>query len=249
MKFGLIGYQIGHSKSPAYFNKKFSDLGLQDFSYALYEIHRPEDLPDLLKQTDVTGFNVTIPYKTAIMQFLDEIDGDAEEIGAVNTLVRIGPGSWKGYNTDTSGFQIALMDWYQADEVELPEQALVLGTGGAAKAVAFALRQLNISRAFVSRQEGFDFTWDTLTPEIIQSYSLIINTTPLGMFPAVDGFPPVPYEALTSKHRLFDLIANPLNTLFLTRGKQMGAKTLHGLEMLHLQADHAWEIWKKYGRF
>src|SRR5688572_7779582 len=246
MKFGLIGYPLGHSFSASFFKKKFEEEGYDHFSYDNYPLEDIEDVHSVL-QRDIFGLNVTIPYKSAILDYLNEIDEVAFKIGAANVLVHLSGGGWKGFNTDWSGFNESLIGWMKGRA--LPESALILGTGGGAKAIRYALHLLGIVTYSVSSQGNGDYTYDGLTEELVASHHLIINATPLGMMPEVESAPIIPYEALTSKHWLFDLVYNPANTLFLSRGAHMGAQTKNGLEMLHLQAEHAWLIWKKYGKF
>ncbi|HUR32135.1 MAG TPA: shikimate dehydrogenase [Saprospiraceae bacterium] len=246
MKFGLIGYPLGHSFSKGFFEEKFQREGLTDFNYENFSIENIELVKPIL-QSDVFGLNVTIPYKTLILDYLRETDEIAFKIGAVNTLVQIQPGVWKGFNTDWSGFKESLLDWMKGHPI--PGHALILGTGGAAKAIRFALHQLGIMTSSVSSQGNGDYTYEGVTDELIRTHHLIINATPLGMLPDVEKAPLIPYEALSSKHWLFDLVYNPPNTLFLARGANMGAQISNGLNMLRLQAEHAWLIWKKYGKF
>ncbi|HJW30488.1 MAG TPA: shikimate dehydrogenase, partial [Saprospiraceae bacterium] len=215
-------------------------------SYDNYPIADILEVRPLLMQ-DVLGFNVTIPYKTQIIPFLDELDEEARQIGAVNTIVKVGDYRWKGYNTDASGFRDSLLNWFGGKS--LPAKALVLGTGGASKAISYALDQLGTSADLVSRHFHGRYTYAELDLEVIETYKLIINTTPVGMHPHEDQFPLIPYQFLTADHWLYDLIYNPVNTLFLRRGSQAGAMTKNGLEMLHLQAEQAWSIWKTYGQF
>ncbi|MEO6131170.1 MAG: shikimate dehydrogenase [Saprospiraceae bacterium] len=246
MKFGLIGYPLTHSFSKKYFDAKFISLGLAGFTYQNFSLNKIGDIIPILAG-DLLGLNVTIPYKSAVIDYLDEIDHDAEEIGAVNTLVQIENSKWKGFNTDGTGFKFSLENWI--GENLYPEKALILGSGGAAKAIKHALFALGIQPAIVSRGNDGDYSYDNLTPEVIGSNLLIINASPLGMSPQENTFPPIPYEALSQNHWLYDVVYNPTNTLFLARGEQMGAHTKNGLEMLHLQAEQAWVIWKTYGRF
>jgi len=246
MKFGLIGYPLTHSFSQEYFFHKFQALGLEGFSYDNFPLVDIEEVFPLL-QKDFFGFNVTIPYKEKIFNYLNDIDPEAKTIGAVNTIVNTGNHSWKGFNTDASGFRESLLDWLDSNSI--PERALVLGTGGASKAVIYVLNQLNIEVSVVSRGFNGKFTYAELNRQIITDHQLIINTTPVGMFPHIDQLPEIPYAAITPDHWLFDVIYNPGNTLFLTRGEQAGARIKNGLEMLRLQADHAWAIWKLYGKF
>ena len=246
MKFGLIGYPLSHSFSQEYFTKKFQSLGLDDFSYQLLPLVDINEVVPLL-QHDFTGFNVTIPYKEKIIPFLDELDPLSEAIGAVNTVVKTESGQWKGFNTDASGFEESLLQWFGSSE--LPEKALVLGTGGASKAIRYVLNRLGVEVSLVSRGFHAQYTYGALDRNVIKNHLLIINTTPVGMYPHGEQMPNIPYAALTPDHWLYDLIYNPGNTLFLARGEQAGAMTKNGLEMLRLQADHAWAIWKLYGKF
>jgi len=246
MKFGLIGYPLSHSFSQEYFTKKFQSLGLKEFSYELLPIADINEVAAILQQ-DYAGFNVTIPYKEKIIPFLKDLDPVSEAIGAVNTITRTDEGKWKGFNTDASGFEGSFLQWL--DGASMPEKALVLGSGGASKAVRYILRRLGIEVSIVSRSFNAQYTYGELNNNVIKNHLLIINTTPVGMYPHADQMPAIPYAALTPDHWLYDLIYNPGNTLFLARGEQAGAMTKNGLEMLHLQADHAWAIWKSYGKF
>lgn len=246
MKFGLIGYPLSHSFSKEYFTSKFASLGLGDFKYELYPLETIEEFPALLR-SDVFGWNVTIPYKSAIITYLNDVDAQAMKIGAVNTIVRTGQNSWKGYNTDTRGFRDSLVSWI--GKKDIPSRALVLGSGGSSKAVLFALRMLGVKSTVVSRNGNGYLAYADLTQAIIADHPLIINTTPVGMTPNTFSCPDIPYQYLSTQHWVYDLIYNPANTLFLRQSEQMGAKTKNGLEMLQLQADYAWDIWKKYGKF
>jgi len=246
MKFGLIGYPLSHSFSKEYFTDKFNSLGFTDFSYDHFSLIHIEEVRHLL-QADFLGFNITIPYKEKIIPFIAQMDPMAREIGAVNTIVNTGGHAWKGFNTDASGFKVSLLHWFGSSP--FPANALVLGTGGASKAVVYVLQQLGIPVSLVSRRHSATYTYTQLDERSIAEHQLIINTTPVGMFPHIDQMPQLPYAALTPDHWLYDLIYNPGNTLFLTRGEQAGARTKNGLEMLRLQADHAWAIWKSYGQF
>ncbi|MDR1666092.1 MAG: shikimate dehydrogenase [Bacteroidales bacterium] len=247
MKYGLIGYPLSHSFSQRYFSEKFAKEGLPH-SYLNFPIDNIGKLQELLRENaDLDGFNVTIPYKEQIIPFLDEIEDHSLEIGAVNT-VRIFSGSGKlslcGYNTDVFGFRRSLEECYAAEQ-EYPEKALILGTGGASKAVAWVLRKMNIEPHFVSRHASTDVykTYATLDAEDIRRHLLIVNTTPLGMYPRGDTFPDIPYRHLTGHHLLFDLVYNPPLTPFLQMGKKQGCATCNGEKMLRLQAEKAWEIW------
>ncbi len=246
MNFGLIGFPLAHSFSKKYFDNKFHALGLINFTYSNFALENIGDILPIL-HSDVFGLNVTIPYKSSVINYLNDIDHTAFQIGAVNTIVRSGLYSWKGFNTDITGFRLSLEDWMKNQP--LPERALILGTGGAAKAVRYALDSMGIQSSFVSRSMSGDYTYEKLTKEVMDRHLLIINSTPLGTFPDIDECPMIPYDLLTENHWLFDLVYNPTNTLFLTRGAENGAHIKNGLDMLHFQAEHAWLIWKSYGKF
>ena len=237
--YGLTGYPLSHSFSPAYFNAKFAREGI-DAQYHLFPIEHANEFPSLLKNhPEIKGLNVTIPYKEAIAPYLDELDEVAEEIGAVN-CIDIRDKRTKGYNTDVIGFEKSLLPLLQPYH----KRALILGTGGASKAVGYVLGKLGIEYEKVSRQKSQSFfTYEDITPDIIKDYALIFNTTPLGMYPKNNFSPPIPYEAISSRHLLYDLIYNPEETKFLQQGKQHGATIKNGLEMLELQAEAAWKIW------
>jgi shikimate dehydrogenase len=239
--YGLIGFPLSHSFSPAYFKKKFAAQGI-DATYELFPIEHIYNLPELLKKhTDLVGLNVTTPHKVTVIPYLDEIDSVAAEIGAVNCIV-IKDGYKKGYNTDATGFEQSLNALLQSQHT----QALILGTGGSSQAVAYALSQLGIPYKKVSRYAGkAELTYDRLTDDIIASHKLIINTTQQGMYPLVDAAPLIPYESITDQHLLYDVIYNPQETKFLQLGREQGAVTKNGFEMLQLQAEAAWAIWNK----
>lgn len=241
-KFGLIGYPLKNSFSQNYFNSKFLSLGLLHYEYINFPLNRIDQLDNLLAtEPDLVGFNVTIPYKEAIIPFLAELDTSAREAGAVNCVKKVNS-KLIGYNTDVFGFETSLVPLL-ANTSNL--KALVLGTGGAAKAVACVLRKLSIPYEFVSRTpEAGQFSYAELSPEILGTHKLIINCTPLGMFPDVEQKPPLSYNLLTPEHISYDLIYLPIETLFLRHSREQGAITKNGLEMLHLQAEKSWEIWK-----
>ncbi|GAA4451039.1 shikimate dehydrogenase [Rurimicrobium arvi] len=239
IQFGIIGKPLSHSFSPAYFNRRFREAG-SDLHYEAFPLEHIGQLPELLRQhPGLRGLNVTLPYKTAVIPFLDYISESAKEIGAVN-CIRIQDGTRYGYNTDVYGFRESLRPLLHKD---ITYKALVLGTGGSSKAVTAALRQLNIGYTPVSSSEGKGCAYAALTPPVLEEHLLIINTTPLGMWPDTGAAPPIPYEALGPDHLLFDLIYNPEETLFLQKGKQQGASVKNGLEMLLLQAERSWELW------
>ena len=241
-RFALIGHPLTHSFSKAYFNEKFQREGIEA-CYENFDIHQITDIQLIISQyADLKGFNVTIPYKEAIIPLLDEVDPTALEVGAVNTVKVMRDGRMKGFNTDVIG--LGYMDCFAS--LAMTEAALILGTGGASKAVQYVLRQKGIGYHLVSRdaQRG-DYTYKQLTRELIEQHPLIINATPLGTFPKVNEAPALPYDAIGSHHTLFDLVYNPEETVFLRQGRLRGAKTFNGLTMLHQQAEASWRIWTK----
>lgn len=237
--FGLIGYPLSHSFSPGYFAHKFETQNITDAEYLSFPISSINKLTELVANNkSLVGLNVTIPYKQAVIPFLDELDETAVAIGAVNTI-KIKNNKLIGYNTDVIGFEKSLSRLLENDS-----HAIILGTGGAAKAVGFVLKKLNIEHIYVSRNKSkHTFTYEELDETIIKKHTLIINTTPIGMSPEVSSSPNIPYNLLSEQHFLFDLIYNPEITLFLQKGKDKGCRTQNGLEMLHLQADSSWSIW------
>src|SRR3989337_3675245 len=190
MKFGLIGYPLGHSFSKSFFESKFKDEGYNDFTYENFAVEDADTIRSIL-HSDLFGLNVTIPYKSVIMEYLNEIDEVAFKIGAVNTLVRTSEDSWKGFNTDWSGFKESLIEWFKGHPI--PDQAMILGTGGAAKAIRYALHQFGIKTSGVSSQGKGDYTYDGVTEDLIRRHSLIINATPVGMMPEIENAPLIPY--------------------------------------------------------
>jgi len=243
IKFGLIGKDISYSFSKKYFSKKFIQLQLDHYSYENFDIQSIDDFPIILNKNinNLKGLNVTIPYKEDIFKYLDEIDEDIKEIGAVNTIKILDDYRLKGYNTDVFGFENSLTPLLKGHI----KHALILGTGGASKAVAFVLNRLQISYKFVSRKPKSKqtITYNDLTEEIIKKHHLIINCTPLGTFPNIDKKPNLPYQYLTKDHFLYDLIYNPNVTAFLQQGLKVGAIIKNGKQMLELQADKSWDIW------
>ena len=236
-RFGLIGYPISHSFSPGYFKEKFKLFKINDATYDLYPLDNIDKFEELTK-SDIQGVNVTIPYKEQVIPFLNQLSPEAEEIGAVN-VIDLRNDKRIGHNTDAFGFAHSLMPLWGSDK---PSHALVLGTGGAAKAVWYVLNKLGISFKKVSRTKG-DLTYNEISEDIIKTHRLIINTTPLGMSPYIKTYPNLPYHFIGEKHILFDLVYNPKQTTFLKKGIEKGAVIKNGLEMLQLQADRAWEIW------
>ncbi len=243
-KFGLIGYPLGHSFSRNFFNEKFHSENI-DAEYVNFEIPSIDELPHIIQANpSLAGLNVTIPYKEKVISYLDELDKDAREIGAVN-VIKVehtkGGTKLKGYNSDIIGFVRsieALLEPYH-------KKALILGTGGASKAIHQGLKQLGVEVLFVSRNKHNDMTitYEEITPEIMQEYKVIVNCTPVGMYPKADECPNIPYELLTPQHLLYDLLYNPNTTLFMKKGSDQGAIVKNGLEMLLLQAFGAWDIW------
>jgi len=236
--YGLIGKKLSHSFSKKYFTDKFSKKNLTDHHYQLFELENIDEIQSLFSKPDIKGLNVTVPYKVDVIPFIDELDDSAKLVGAVN-VIKISEGKKSGFNSDYYGFKLSLEKWVD----KLPDKALILGTGGAAKAVAAALKSIDIEFMSVSRSEKGDFKYDNLSENIISSHPLIINTTPLGMSPDTETYPDIPYEYLTENHFLYDLVYNPEMTAFMSKGKVKGCKTKNGLEMLHLQAEKSWEIW------
>jgi shikimate dehydrogenase len=236
--FGLIGFPLSHSFSKRYFSQKFESEKIAA-QYENYPLKSIEEFPELVRNYNFSGINVTIPYKQDVMQYLDNLSEEAEKIGAVNTI-QIRNEKLIGNNTDCYGFEMSLLPFLKPSH----KHALVLGTGGASKAVVFVLEKLGIDWKYVSRTKSNNgFTYEELDAEIIKSHYLIINTTPLGMYPNVEECPEIDYDAIGENHLLYDLVYNPEETLFLQKGKSKGATIKNGLEMLHLQAEKAWEIW------
>lgn len=245
-KYGLLGYPLGHSFSKNYFNQKFESEKI-DAQYVNFEISDIKYIKNVLKENpNLNGLNVTIPYKEQVIPYLDDLDEDARLIGAVNVIKFtkgfLGKTKLIGYNSDIIGFKRSIEPLLDSSH----RKALILGTGGASKAVMHGLKQLGVGTTFVSRTpKEHCITYQDVTPELLESYTVIVNTTPLGMFPNVDACPDIPYDALTTKHLLYDLLYNPDETLFMKKGKEHGAVVKNGLEMLLLQAFAAWEIWQK----
>ncbi len=242
--FGLIGYPLGHSFSKRYFSEKFDREGILDAVYELFPIVSIEEFPGLVaNQPALCGLNVTIPYKELVLPFLEELSPEAEAIGAVNCVQINSRGKKTGFNTDVIGFKESLQS-----HPFVPEAALVFGTGGAAKAVCFALRQLGIPFLTVSRNPlGESISWEDVGAYLKNNQHrslLLVNTTPLGMFPDTEGCPPVPFEWLGRQHFVYDLIYNPEETVLLRRARLAGCTVKNGLEMLYRQAEAAWQIWQ-----
>ena len=246
--FGLIGYPLEHAFSGKYFADKFEQEGINDCEYRLFPLPRIEEMTSLLIQyPNLEGLNVTIPYKEAVKNYLHTMDGEAFEVGAVNTIKIYPQGKdrhLKGFNTDIHGFRESLMPLLNPAH----EKALILGSGGASLAVKHVLEKLGISYWIVSRKPGADrITYENLDAQLISECKLIINTTPIGMYPDVQNCPPIPYEGIGNSHLLYDLVYNPATTTFLREGKERGATIKNGLEMLEQQAEKSWEIWNNPG--
>jgi shikimate dehydrogenase len=270
--YGLIGFPLGHSFSQKYFTEKFDKEKITGTEYKLFPLEDISMLPALIAaHPGLRGLNVTVPYKEAVLPYLDKLDETAEAVGAVN-CISVAPHTGllsgeksteaphselqardskpqtpnyrlTGYNTDVHGFRQSIKPFLEMHH----ERALILGTGGASKAVHHVLTQIGIECYFVSRDPAGrqkHFFYSELTEYVIKAFPLIINTTPLGMYPAVNDLPPIPYEYITPRHLLYDLVYNPAETLFLKKGKGQGAATINGLSMLYAQAEKAWEIWQ-----
>lgn len=242
-KFGLIGKNISYSFSKKYFRQKFSDPLFEDATYENFDIDSITEFPEILqKNPDLKGLNVTIPYKEAIIPYLDSLSDKAYRIGAVNVIRFTKKGNLKGYNSDWYGFKKSLAPLLQPHH----QKALILGTGGAAKAVAFALDELNIYYAFVSREKSEKtIDYKHVNATTFDNFQIIINCTPLGTSPNTEQCPEIPYEYFTKNHLAYDLIYNPERTEFLKRARKNGAAIKNGHEMLVLQAEKAWRIWNK----
>lgn len=247
-KYGIIGFPLGHSFSRGFFTEKFAREGI-DAQYLNFEIPDATMLRDVLRDNpELRGLNVTLPHKQAVIPLLDELSDEAREIGAVNVIkVEFSPFKGesgrvlKGFNSDIIGFTESirplLQPWHK--------KALILGTGGASKAIRVGLSRLGLEWTYVSRQNPSLINYSALTPEVMEDYTVIVNCTPVGMFPKVDEAPNIPYECLTPKHLLFDCVYNPEDTLFMQRGRAQGATVKNGLEMLHLQALASWRFWNE----
>lgn len=256
-KFGIIGYPLGHSFSRSYFTEKFTREQL-DAVYEAFPMESIERFPDLVaREPQLCGLNVTLPHKQAVMSYLDELSPEAAAIGAVNVIKivrRAGRPVMKGYNSDYLGFRDSIAPAIQAmNPSGEPLRALVFGTGGASRAVVYALLQLGLRPVTVSRRpssyrlgDGTQtdcLSYTDLSPEVMASHRVLVNTTPLGMSPDIQGSVPIPYGCLTDRHLLYDLVYNPEETAFLRQGREQGATTLSGLSMLYLQAQGSWRIW------
>lgn len=246
--FGLIGYPLSHSFSASYFAKKFINEKIEDCYYKNFAIESIDKFPEIVRNNPIlSGLNVTIPYKQRIIPYIDFLDFSAREINAVNTIKiyqdQYGKTILKGYNTDVFGFRNSIQPYLSHKH----KNALILGTGGSSKAVAYVLNKLSLNCQFISRKpaEKIFKTYEELIPEDLKDFQIIVNTTPSGMFPNIDDCPNIPYEGIFKDQILFDLIYNPEETKFLNRGKAQGAITINGYEMLTLQAEQSWKIWNK----
>lgn len=244
-EYGLIGYPLSHSFSAGYFAEKFRSLGIRDYMYSNFPLQNLDGFMDLIhSRPALLGLNVTIPYKEKVIPYLDYVEENIAAIGAVNTIKieRYGETiQLKGYNTDVYGFGESLKTLLSKSHT----RALILGTGGASKAVHHVLAGLGMDTIVVSRtpRKENQISYEMVTPEIISKTEVIVNTSPLGMYPNTGSCPAIPYEYLTSNHILYDLVYNPEETLFMKNGIKRGARVMNGLKMLHLQAEKSWEIW------
>ena len=242
--FALLGKNISYSFSRGYFTEKFKKLNLKKHKYVNFDLQKIENLPATIKEHQhLKGINVTIPYKEAVIPFLDKLDKTAKKIGAVNTIKFTKRGNLKGYNSDVVGFENSILPLLKKHH----KKALILGTGGASKAIAYALKRNKIKYKFVSRkpEKKKEISYEDLTKEVIEKYTVIINSTPLGTSPDLKKCPNIPYQFITQNHILYDLIYNPSETTFLSKGKEKGAVIKNGLEMLQLQAEESWRIWNE----
>jgi shikimate dehydrogenase len=240
-KFGLIGLPLTHSFSKQFFTEKFEKEQITDCLYENYPLEKIEDLPALLAANrDIVGLNVTIPYKKDVVPFLTDAAPAVKKTGACN-CIRIDGKKRIGYNTDVIGFHLSLMPHLRVQH----QRALILGTGGASAAVEFVLQQIAMPYLIVSRNPGTNsIGYDQLSEDLMESHTLIVNTTPLGTFPAVETYPPIPYQYVTDQHFLYDMVYNPTETIFLKQGREKGATILNGMDMLIGQANASWDIWK-----
>jgi shikimate dehydrogenase len=242
-RFGLVGYPLGHSFSQKYFTEKFSRESISDCVYQNYPIEKIELFPGLLKDTDLHGLNVTIPYKTRVIHYLTDIDPDAENVGAVNVVkisYKQGKKVIKGFNSDIYGFRETIIPHLRKSG----DKALVLGTGGASLAVGYVFKTLGIPYVKASiLGEPQTISYEEINKDLLGEYRIIVNTTPLGMHPSVGTYPAISYAHLTKDHLLYDLVYNPEMTIFLRKGEERGCTVIGGLKMLHAQAERSWDIW------
>ena len=241
--YGLIGNPLTHSFSQRYFREKFTQQSIEDCDYINFEVENlQEQIPVLRSNKLIAGLNITIPHKTSVLPYIDNLTPTVEAIGACN-CIRISSEIWTGFNTDVKGFELSLKEKLRAYHIK----ALIIGTGGSAKAVSHVLTQAGIDHLYVSRSQTADgitvLQYPMLTPEIFQEYKLVINTTPLGMYPMVHRFPDIPYQFLTPAHYCYDLVYNPQETIFLQKAREKGAIVKNGYDMLVIQAEESWKIW------
>tara|TARA_B100000575_G_C23137740_1_gene661357 strand:- start:666 stop:1403 length:738 start_codon:yes stop_codon:yes gene_type:complete len=238
-KYGLIGKNIDYSFSKSYFTNKFKVENL-NCEYLNFDLNNFRLIKTILVQKDIYGLNVTVPFKEKIIDYLDEVDEIAKNIGAVNTIKKI-ENKNIGFNTDYIGFEKSLLSLIGNKK---PKNALILGSGGASKAVKYVLKKLNINFSTVSRnKDKYEFIYENLNDDILNKFKMIINCSPVGTFPNINNCPNIPYKFLTKDHVLYDLVYNPIETLFLKKGNGLGCKTKNGLEMLEIQAEESWKIW------
>lgn len=240
--YGLVGKSISYSFSEKYFTEKFKKDKIQNCTYKNFDLNNIKDLVSILKENDLKGLNITIPYKEQVLSYLDEIEDNAKLIGAINTIKINKDKTLTGYNTDFIGFINTLRPHINSN----CKKALILGTGGASKAIEYGLKKLNIESKKISRnKKKGDLTYLEIDSDLIKEYQIIINTTPLGTYPDIENYPDIPYKYLTKKHICYDLIYNPDETTFLRKSKKKGAITINGLRMLEIQAEESWKIWNK----
>ena len=241
--FGLLGKNIEYSFSRGYFTNKFDKLGFTNYKYVNFDIQNIEEFLSIINDNkkSLRGINVTIPYKEEVMKYLNKLDKTAKEIGAVNTIKLTKKGNLKGYNSDVVGFENSIFPFIKKHH----KRALILGTGGASKAIAYALKKNGIKFKFVSRnpKNKKEISYQDLTENVIKKHQIIINSTPVGTSPNIEKSPNIPYQFITKNHLLYDLIYNPEVTTFLLKGKEQGATIKNGYEMLELQAEESWRIW------
>jgi shikimate dehydrogenase len=238
--YGLIGKKISYSFSKTYFTKKFLKNNLKNYNYINFDIDSVNELSDILKTKNLRGLNITIPYKEKVLKFIDRIDEDAKFIGAINTIKVSYDNTLVGYNTDYIGFIKSIKPHIKSNH----KKALILGTGGASKAIVYGLNKLSIISTKVSRKKtNGDIIYNELNKKIILDHQIIINCTPIGTYPDIENYPKIPFKYLTNKHICYDLIYNPNETTFLKKSKKMGAEIINGLKMLEIQAEESWKIW------
>ena len=241
-RYGLIGRNIEYSFSRGYFKQKFETENLHDCSYENFDLTQIEELKNVFSQKNISGLNVTTPYKREVIPYLDRLSSAAEKVNAVNTIKFHEDGSISGHNTDVYGFKKSLLEIID----KLPKKALILGTGGASSAVAYVMKELKIDFSYLSRKEGDNYIhYSAVGETVLNEHLLIINASPVGTFPNIDKAPDLPYEFLTKDHVLFDLIYNPPETLFLREGKKRGCMISNGQKMLEYQAEKSWDIWNQ----